>query len=75
MTYRHVYRLCLAAFGTLVLASIYGYFRSQAPELELVVDEPEQTLPELIVDREYVIDFRLHNRGSRTLRVVGAEFT
>lgn len=75
MTSRHDYHICLVLFGALMLTSAYGYLCPQSPEPELIVAEPEQTLPELIVDREYVIDFHVYNRGSRTLRVVGAEYT
>lgn len=75
MTSRYAYFLCLALFGVFMLASVYGYLHPPPYEAELIVDEPEQTLSELIADREYVIDFRLHNRSNRTLRVVGAEYT
>jgi len=75
MTYQHAYYLCLAAFGVFTLASVYEYLQLQPPMPALVVDEPEQILPGTIVGREYVIDFHVHNRGSRMLRVVGAEYT
>jgi hypothetical protein len=75
MTFRHVYQLYLVLFGATILPFVYGYLCLQTPEPELVVDEPERNLSALIVDREYVIKFCLHNRGSRALRVVGAEFT
>ncbi len=75
MTYYRIYYLCLAAFGVLAVASVYGYLRLWTAEPEFVVEESEQTLAGLTVDREYVVDFRVLHRGSRTLRVVGAEYS
>jgi hypothetical protein len=75
MLLRLGYHLCLFFFGAFALASIYGYFHCNCPEFALAVDDREQNFPGLLVDREYSIDYRLHNRGSQPLRVVGAEWT
>lgn len=75
MLYQYVYYLSLALFGILAVASFYGYLLHQTSESELVIDEPEKRLPGLIVDHEYIVRFRVHNRGSRMSRVVGTEFT
>jgi hypothetical protein len=62
-------------FGALSLVSTYGYLNSIASETELVVDEPEGTLSRWIVGREYSLDFRIHNRSGRVVRIIGLGIT
>lgn len=50
-----------------------GYLALQPEVVEpgLIVEEPERILNGVVPHREQVIDFRVHNRTSRTLRVLG----
>jgi hypothetical protein len=59
------------------LASLFAgylFYRSRDEGRALVVEEPEVILNDVTLGREYDLGYRLCNRTSRTLRVVGTEF-
>lgn len=64
----------LAALGAILCAG-YLYFQPSTEEPGLVVEGPERILKDLVPGRDYEVEFRVHNRSNRTVRVVGAEYT
>jgi hypothetical protein len=62
-----------AAVG--IVCAIYHFLRSGAGEPEVIVEEPNRILNDLILEHDYDIAFRVHNRTERTLRIVGMGFT
>lgn len=63
-------------FGGLGLAGGWYFLAEHGPESGLVVEEPNRVLGDVPSgkDREHPIEYRVHNRTRRTLRVVGADY-
>ncbi len=55
------------------LGASYLYFRPPIAEPGLVVEEPARVYSDLAAGHVHEIEFRVHNRTSQTLRVVGAD--
>jgi hypothetical protein len=70
-----VYRMMSALFAVAALTAFlwagYLYLRARAQERGLMVEEPDRVFNDLVPGREYEIEFRVHNRTSQTLRIVG----
>lgn len=64
---------CLLLFVSLACLLMAGfvYVRPPGSEAGLVVERPSRVVEGLAPGREYDIEFRIHNRTGRTLRVVG----
>ncbi len=72
------YRLLTILFAATALtaAGAAGYLYFQPLDgPRLVVEKPERVLTDMVVGRDYEIDFRVVNSTSQTLHVVGGGFS
>lgn len=71
-----VYRLCSSVFCIGALAAFLFaaclYLHLPGEGRGLAVDQSNRVLHGLVAERDYEIEFRVHNRTERPLRVVGA---
>jgi len=75
MCYRHLSYLCLIVCGGLLLVSAYIFLEDIQLPIGPVVEGSDRVLKEIVVGRDYVLDFRLSNPMDHPLRVVGVEYT
>lgn len=72
----------LVSFNGMILGIIlivyiyyYRYDQSAWQTSAIEVDDANRVLLKISPEQEYDVSFRIHNRSSRTLRIVGRETT